>query len=145
MESIQTRNENDMGDTEMKKETGWLVIQSNKELADFIEKRNKAKKVTREDIDRNMKLTQEGEALDVPLVKLDGCLKKKLYIKLYLQSDEGKAVRKKYQQSDKYKAYRREYQKSDKYKAYLKSEKHKAYQRAYNKAYYQRKKEELLK
>lgn len=59
-------------------------------------------------------------------IGIDQRIDKKLYNKLY-------------QQSEKYKSYKKEYQQSEKYKSYQKryTEKYKSYQKSYMKNYYQ--------
>ena len=82
--------------------------------------------ISKEDIERNFKLAEEGKPLDMPLSQLDGVLKKKF---IYQKTDKYKAYQKAYRKTDKYKAYKKAYRKTDKWKAYMK---------AYNKTYYQK-------
>jgi len=67
-------------------------------------------KLTKEDIERNFKLAEEGKALDMPLSVLDGVLKKKVSNKVYQEAhrEKIKAYWKAYYEAhrDKIKAYR---------------------------------------
>ena len=47
-------------------------------------------KITKEDIDRNIKKVQNGEALDIPLILLNGKFKQKYNLKEYLKTEKGR-------------------------------------------------------
>jgi len=134
-------------------------------VGEYRMKRIILKKVTKEDIERNLNNLKEDKPLDIPLAILNGHFKKiyfnnkfnpvkikcgycgKIFLKKkrnikFCSKECVKAKTKAYQKLDKYKAYMKAYQKSDKYKAYRKAYM-KAYQKsdkykAYKKAYYQR-------
>ena len=92
--------------------------------------------ITEADVERNMKLMENGEPFDIPL----SCLREhpsfyKACKKAYRKTDKCKACKKAYQKTDKYKAYMKAYyeKNKDKYNAYQKTDKYKAYQKAYQK------------
>jgi len=113
--------------------------------------------VDREDVERNLKLAEEGKPFDMPLSVLNGELKKlwfkplvKAKKRAYNQKPEVKAKRRAYNQKPEVKARTKAYQKAHNQKPEVKARK-KAYQKAYNqkpevkarkKAYYQKKKKE---